>query len=72
MNFQNLKLMKNTEKLASLKVENLHVFQENSCTFSKAKRKMDLQTSKETRILDLVKVKDLKNGRSKPNKEIKV
>ena len=35
---------------------------------SLAKRKMDLQVWNETRILDLVKVKDLKNSRSKPNK----
>ena len=43
MNFQNLELMKNTENQQAQKMENLHVFQENSCTFSKAKRKMDLK-----------------------------
>ena len=39
MNFQNLELMKNTENQQAQKMENLHVFRENSCTFSKAKKK---------------------------------
>ena len=37
MNFQNLELMKNIENQQAQKMENLHVFRENSCTFSKAK-----------------------------------
>ena len=43
MNFQNLELMKNTENQQAQKMENLHVFRENSCTFSKAKRRLDLK-----------------------------
>ena len=43
MNFQNLELIKNTENQQAQKMENLHVFRENLCTFSKAKRKMDLK-----------------------------
>ena len=39
MNFQNLELIKNTENQQAQKMENLHVFGENSCTFSKAKKK---------------------------------
>ena len=46
MNFQNLELMKNTENQQAQKMENLHVFRENLCAFSKAKRKMDLQKKK--------------------------
>ena len=43
MNFQNLELIKNTENQQAPKMENLHVFRENSCTFCKVKRKMDLK-----------------------------
>jgi len=43
MNFQNLELMKNTENQQAQKMENLHVFRENSCTFSKAKITLDLK-----------------------------
>ena len=58
MNFQNLELIKNTENQQAQKMENLHVFRENSCTFSKAKRKIDFKKRIETRSLKMDLQKD--------------
>ena len=44
--FPELKNNENTEKPASLKVDNLHVFRENSCTFSKEKKEVKKLTFK--------------------------
>jgi len=44
--FPELKNNENKEKPASLKVDNLHVFRENSCTFSKEKKEVKKLTFK--------------------------